>query len=57
MILAHNHPGEHTEPSHADKLITEKLKQALDTVDVRMLDHILVAGASIITIAEQGLIP
>lgn len=38
-VLAHNHPSGHSEPSDADRRITERLKQALDLVDIRLLDH------------------
>jgi hypothetical protein len=44
MILAHNHPSGVAEPSRADELLTQSLKQALALVDVRVLDHFIVAG-------------
>jgi DNA repair protein RadC len=46
VILAHNHPSGVTEPSHADQLLTTSLKQALALVDIKVLDHFIVAGGS-----------
>lgn len=56
VIFAHNHPSGHCEPSHADELLTGALKQALALVDVRTLDHIIVAGRDTLSFAERGLI-
>jgi DNA repair protein RadC len=57
VILAHNHPSGLAEPSHADTLLTQALKQALALVDVRLLDHFIVAGsASPLSFAERGLL-
>ncbi|MEO9163513.1 MAG: DNA repair protein RadC [Casimicrobiaceae bacterium] len=56
MIFAHNHPSGVPEPSRADELLTQTLKQALALVDVRVLDHFIVAGAQITSFAERGLI-
>ena len=57
VILAHNHPSGATEPSHADELLTRSLKQALDLVDVRVLDHFIVtAHAQPLSFAERGLL-
>ena len=57
MILAHNHPSGVAEPSSADEMLTRALKRALDTVDVRLLDHFIVAGqAPPLSFAERGLI-
>ena len=55
LIVAHNHPSGVAEPSVADKAITEKLKQALSLIDVRVLDH-FIAGETVYSFAEQGLI-
>ena len=55
-IFAHNHPSGLAEPSRADELLTQTLKQALALVDVRVLDHIVVGAASSISFAERGLI-
>lgn len=54
VILAHNHPSGVCVPSEADKGITEKLKQALTTVDIRVLDHIIVGHMETYSFAEQG---
>ncbi len=56
VILAHNHPSGVAEPSRADELLTQSLKSALALVDVRTLDHFVVAGAEVISFAERGLI-
>lgn len=56
VILAHNHPSGATEPSQADRYLTESLKQALALVDVQVLDHIIVAGRSVHSFAERGLL-
>lgn len=53
-VLAHNHPSGAAEPSQADRLITERLKQALDLVDIRLLDHLVVGGMDIVSFAERG---
>lgn len=56
IILAHNHPSGVAEPSQPDKLLTQTLKQALALVDVRVLDHFVVAGAGGVSFAEAGLL-
>jgi DNA repair protein RadC len=56
IILAHNHPSGVAEPSQADRLLTQTLKQALALVDVRVLDHFVVAGANGVSFAETGLL-
>ena len=57
VILAHNHPSGVAEPSHADELLTRTLKQALALVDVRLVDHFIVAGnATPLSFAERGLL-
>lgn len=55
-IFAHNHPSGVAEPSAADELLTRQLKSALALVDVRVLDHFIVAGAEAISFAERGLL-
>ena len=54
VIFAHNHPSGIAEPSHADELLTQSLKQALALVDVRVLDHFVVAGSGVMSFAECG---
>ena len=56
VILAHNHPSGAAEPSRADEFLTQSLKSALALVDVRVLDHLVVAGADCESFAERGLI-
>lgn len=56
LILAHNHPSGVAEASQADRLLTQQLTQALGLVDVRVLDHFIVAGAQILSFAESGLL-
>lgn len=55
-ILVHNHPSGHAEPSRADELLTQALKSALSLVDVRVVDHFIVAGDKVVSFAERGLI-
>lgn len=56
LILVHNHPSGAAEPSRADEMLTQTLKSALALVDVRVLDHLVVAGANILSFAERGLL-
>jgi DNA repair protein RadC len=56
VILAHNHPSGVAEPSQADQHLTQALKQALALVDVRVLDHFIVAGGRMHSFAETGLL-
>lgn len=57
VILAHNHPSGVSEPSAADELLTRNLKTALALVDIRVLDHFIVAGnTSPLSFAERGLL-
>ena len=56
MIFAHNHPSGVAEPSRADELLTQALKQALALVDIRALDHFVVAGGRLVSFAERGLL-
>jgi DNA repair protein RadC len=56
VIFAHNHPSGVAEPSRSDELLTTSLKQALALVDVRVLDHLIVAGGNVLSFAERGLL-
>ena len=56
VILAHNHPSGTVDPSNADKTLTRSLKQALGLVDIRVLDHIIVAGSRTFSFAEHGIL-
>lgn len=56
VIFAHNHPSGVAQPSQADELLTRNLRDALALVEVRVLDHFIVAGNQTISFAERGLI-
>lgn len=56
VIFAHNHPSGAAEPSQSDRLLTDALKQSLAMIDVRVLDHFIVAGANTLSFAERGLL-
>ncbi|MEW9900661.1 DNA repair protein RadC [Chitinivorax sp. PXF-14] len=56
VIFAHNHPSGVAEPSRADELLTQALKQALALIDVKVLDHFVVAGNQSLSFAERGLL-
>jgi DNA repair protein RadC len=56
MILAHNHPSGVAEPSQADELITRRLKEALNLVEIRVLDHLIVGDSRCESFAERGLL-
>ena len=54
VIFAHNHPSGVAEPSQADRRITERLRQALSLVDIRVLDHLVVGHGEVASFAERG---
>ena len=56
VIFAHNHPSGVAQPSQADELLTRNLKDALALVDVKVLDHFVVAGPQALSFAERGLL-
>ncbi len=56
VVLAHNHPSGSVEPSRADESLTMTLKAALGLVDVRVLDHVIVAAGKSLSMAERGLV-
>ena len=56
VIFAHNHPSGCSEPSRADELLTQQLKSALALVDIKVLDHFVVAGGESLSFAERGLL-
>ncbi|MBS0341856.1 MAG: DNA repair protein [Proteobacteria bacterium] len=56
LILVHNHPSGSSEPSRSDEELTRVLKTALALVDVRVIDHLIVAGPAIQSLAERGLV-
>ncbi|HDY8317572.1 TPA: DNA repair protein RadC [Klebsiella pneumoniae] len=53
-VLAHNHPSGKAEPSQADRQVTTRIQQALELVDIRLLDHLVVGGMEITSFAERG---
>ena len=55
VILAHNHPSGIAEPSQSDVQITKRLQQALELVDIRVLDHLIV-GDQVVCFSERGLL-
>ena len=56
VIFAHNHPSGAAQPSQADELLTRNLREALALVEVKVLDHFIVAGSQAISFAERGLL-
>lgn len=56
VVLTHNHPSGNLEPSRADEALTQTLKSALALIDVRVLDHIIVAPGGSLSMAERGLV-
>jgi DNA repair protein RadC len=56
LVLAHNHPSGTVQPSRADEALTQTLKAALALVDVRVLDHVIVAPGQALSMAEKGLL-
>ena len=56
VVLAHNHPSGVAEPSRADEYLTQTLKTALQLVDVRVLDHVVVGQGQVVSFAERGLL-
>lgn len=56
VIIAHNHPSGQAEPSRSDVTLTKQLREALALVEVRLLDHIIVAGKDTVSLAERALL-
>lgn len=56
VIFAHNHPSGSLEPSRADQMLTNQLKAALALIDVRTIDHFVIAGNQALSFAERGLL-
>ena len=55
VVLAHNHPSGNVQPSRADEYLTQSLKSALALLDIRVLDHVIVAQGQALSMAEKGL--
>lgn len=56
LICSHNHPSGHAEPSQADIQLTQCLRQALAFMGIRLLDHVVVGDADVVSLAERGLL-
>jgi len=56
VIFSHNHPSGLAEPSRADEALTKTLKQVLELIEVKVLDHIVIGGTSTVSFAERGLL-
>lgn len=56
IVCGHNHPSGICEPSKADELITQRIKDACELVDIKMLDHLIVSASGSVSLAERGLI-
>ena len=56
LIIAHNHPSGNLQPSQADKELTLKLKQAAEVMDIKLLDHLIVAATNYLSMADEGII-
>ena len=56
VIIAHNHPSGLGDPSLADQAITRRIKDALQLVDIRMLDHLIVGGTEVVSMAKRGML-
>lgn len=56
LIIAHNHPSGNKQPSEEDKKITKKLKEAAEWMDIKLLDHLIVAGTNYLSMADAGMI-
>lgn len=54
VVLGHNHPSFSSEPSRADITMTSRLKLVLEGVSVRVIDHLIVAGNEVVSLAERG---
>lgn len=55
-IAFHQHPAAVAEPSHADEMITTKIRESLSAIDVRLQDHVIIGGNTLVSLAERGLI-
>ena len=56
LIVAHNHPSGVAQPSHADELITRRLRDALGLMDIRLLDHLIVGDGGCYSFSEHGIL-
>ena len=56
VVVAHNHPSGHTDPSASDRAVTTQLKSALRLMDIRLLDHFVVSAGQAVSMAARGLV-
>jgi DNA repair protein RadC len=56
VILVHNHPSGVAEPSRQDEALTEKLKESMETLDIRLLDHFVVGDGEVVSFSERGML-
>ncbi|PQJ10214.1 hypothetical protein CJD36_016110 [Flavipsychrobacter stenotrophus] len=56
LIMAHNHPSGNKNPSEADKVLTRKMKESATLMDIKLLDHIIIAGNDYLSMGDEGLI-
>jgi DNA repair protein RadC len=56
VILAHNHPSGVAEPSDSDRLITKRIRSALETVDIKLLDHFVIGDNYCVSLASRGML-
>lgn len=56
VLIYHNHPSTDPTPSRADELLTQRLKEVLSLLDIRVLDHIVIGGTEVVSFAERGLL-
>ena len=56
LIVAHNHPSGVAEPSQADLAITRRIREALNLVDIRLLDHFIIGDSEAVSLAERGMV-
>lgn len=56
MVMAHNHPGGDPTPSEADRALTRRLARTLDALDIRLLDHLVLAGDQVTSFRAMGLL-
>ncbi|MGH8489814.1 MAG: JAB domain-containing protein [Gammaproteobacteria bacterium] len=56
VLIYHNHPSTDPTPSRADELLTQRLKEGLSLLDIRVIDHIVIGGTEVVSFAECGLI-
>ncbi len=56
VVLFHNHPSMVSDQSHADEMITKRLVSCLEMIDVKVIDHLVIGGASVLSFAESGLL-